>query len=640
MKEKDFKILIIDDNEAIHKDFIKTLSVIEHDHLSDVEEQLFGEGVKKMTTRFPNFQIDTALQGEEGFNVIKKAFEEGNPYALAFVDIRMPPGWDGVKTIKQIWKIDPEIQVVICTAYSDYSWEETIEELGETENLLILKKPFDSIAVRQLAFALTKKWQLIQERRDYTQMLETHVEERTSSLQEMVSVSRGTLESSADGILIMNNLDKILDYNIQLLEMFKIPQEIITQKNATAVLTHIAQQLEDPKAFLSLVAETNQNINLIQINKYTINDNSIFECYTQPYSIEKKAAGRVWSFRDITERVSLEKKLEFQAMHDSLTGLPNRVLMMDRLSQMITKAKRAGSVFAVIFFDLDRFKLINDSLGHAAGDELLKHVAQRLSNNLRKSDTLSRLGGDEFVIIIDEVKNEFDVVVVTNNLLKSFQEPFQISGQSLTVSSSAGISVYPRDGDNIGELLRNADAAMYKAKNLGNNQYQFYTAEIGDQMSQRLALENNLHEAIAKKQFEIFYQPQYDIHTKKIACIEAHIRWNHPTRGILLPIHFIPTAEETGLIIPIGDWMLQTACEQNKKWQEAGLPPMRVAVNLCSRQIHQPDLADKIKRILAKTGLSPEFLELEITENVLSNSLESSIDAIEELSKMGVHITL
>ncbi|KTC99117.1 response regulator transcription factor [Legionella erythra] len=209
----DLKIIVIDDNKAIHQDFIKILSVNESDDLSSVEKKLFGDVEATNKSILPYFQIDTASQGQEGAEMVEKAFKEGNPYALAFVDIRMPPGWDGVETVKHIWAIDPEIQVVICTAYSDYSWEETVNELGQKENLLILKKPFDNIAVRQLAFALTKKWQLLQERRDYTKMLEERVDERTNSLQELLSVARGTLESSADGILVLNNENLVVNYN-------------------------------------------------------------------------------------------------------------------------------------------------------------------------------------------------------------------------------------------------------------------------------------------------------------------------------------------------------------------------------------------------------------------------------------------
>jgi len=232
------------------------------------------------------------------------------------------------------------------------------------------------------------------------------------------------------------------------------------------------------------------------------------------------------------------------------------------------------------------------------------------------------------------------MLIIASHLLEAFKNTFEIAGQSLSVSSSAGISVYPRDGSSIGELLSNADAAMYKAKNLGSNQFQFYTSELGEQITGRLALENGLHDALLNNEFVLYYQPQFDIATKKISSVEALIRWNHPTRGLLLPIHFIPAAEDTGLIVPIGEWILKTACEQNKKWQDAGYPPMRIAVNLSSKQIRQPDLIQKIKAILETTGLSPNYLELEITENVIINTIDSSQNPLTELNALGIHITL
>lgn len=639
-KVEPLKIIVIDDNMAIHKDFIKILSFTEENKQSDVEKKLFGDTPKKNKSKLPHFQIETALQGKEGVKLIKKAVKEGSPYALAFVDIRMPPGWDGIETIKHIWKVDPEIQVVICTAYSDYSWEETVQQLGKKDNLLILKKPFDNVSVRQLAYSLTKKWRLLQERRNYTKTLEQRVEERTSSLQELLSVTRGTLESSADGILALDSDNYVVDYNIKLMNLFNIPQSIIDSRQGAQVLGYISQQAVDSSAFSILVSDLSQKLDTVKVEKYNFTNDLIVECYSQPYTLDGNIVGRVWSFRDITQRVILETQLEYQAMHDSLTGLPNRILMEDRLRLVFEKAKRQNTLFAIIFFDLDRFKLINDSIGHEAGDELLKTVAKRLGPALRGTDTLVRFGGDEFIVIVDGIKTEFDAGTVTAHLLDSFKIDFEIAGQSLSVSASAGISVFPKDGKTIGELLRNADAAMYRAKNMGGNQFQFYTSELGTQIMEKFVLENELHNAVLHDEFMIFYQPQFEIATKKISSVEALIRWNHPERGILLPIDFIPAAEESGLIIPIGEWVLKTACEQNKKWQDSGFLPMRIAVNISIKQIKQFDFVQKIKGILDSTGLDPNWLELEITENAILNALEMALRILPELYAMGIHITL
>lgn len=638
MDQKDkLKIIVIDDNKEVHRDFQKILSFTESDALSEVEKNLFETDSFSENADLPEFQIDSVLQGKEGVEMIKKAYDADKPYALAFVDIRMPPGWDGIETIKHIWKIDPAIQVVICTAYSDYSWEETIAELGQHENLLILKKPFDSTSVRQLAFALTKKWELLIEKKQYTETLEKEVEERTSSLRELLSISRGTLESAADGILVLNNENNIVNYNKKLLAMFNIPQDLIKQNSGEDIVKYISQQSED---FKKIIENTKQESSIVNISKIYLNDERIYECYTQPYTIDKTMAGRVWSFRDITERIELEKKLEYQATHDVLTGLPNRILFMDQLSSIKQRAMRHNKMFAVIFLDLDRFKLVNDSFGHSAGDKLLKLVAKKLAFILRKTDILARLGGDEFVIAIEDLKKESDVYRVASQILGAFKDEFNIANQGLNITTSIGISIYPKDSKSIEKLLRHADSAMYKAKSLGGNRFQFYTEQIGRALSERLVLENDLHKAIVNEEFILDYQPQYDINTNQIISVEALIRWKHPEKGILLPVKFIPLAEDTGLIIPIGDWVIKTACKQNKQWQDAGYRPTRIAINICSKQILQPDFAQKIKDVLQSTELDPTCLELEITENVIVNSIESFGNTLRTLREIGVYITL
>lgn len=635
--ENTLKIIVIDDNKEVHQDFQKILSFNESNELSPVEKNLFETDSFSGNTSLPKFQIDSVFQGKDGVEMIKKAYDADKPYALAFVDIRMPPGWDGIETIKHIWEIDPTIQVVICTAYSDYSWEETLAELGQHENLLILKKPFDSTSVRQLAFALTKKWELFIEKQQYTETLEKKVEERTSSLRELLSINQGTLESSADGILVLNNENTIVNYNKKLLNMFNIPQEIVEQNDGDDIIKYISQQADD---FSKIIEDTTLGSSIVNISQIHLNDEQIYECYTQPYTVDKTIAGRVWSFRDITERKELEKKLEYQATHDVLTGLANRTLFKSQLYRIKQRAIRHNTMFAVIFLDLDRFKLINDSFGHSAGDKLLKLVAKRLSFVLRKSDILARLGGDEFVITVDDLKEESDAYHVASQILEVFKDEFNVANQGLNVTTSIGISIYPTDAKSIEKLLKHADSAMYKAKSLGGNKFQFYTKQIGKVLSERLILENDLHKAIVNEEFILDYQPQYDININQIVSVEALIRWNHPERGILLPMEFIPLAEETGLIIPIGDWVIKTACKQNKRWQDAGYKPMRVAVNVCSKQIIQPDFAQKIEDILQLTALDPTYLELEITENVIVNSIESFGNTLKSLRKRGVHITL
>ncbi len=638
--EQNLRILVIDDNPEIHRDFIKVLTTnsSNRSELEGFEKELFGTN-RSDKNALPSFHIDTAMQGQEGFERISKAIQENNPYALAFVDIRMPPGWDGIETIKHIWKVDPDIQIVICTAYSDYSWEQTVEELGQRENLLILKKPFDQIAVQQLSCALTKKWQLVKESHEYTKSLEVSVKERTLLLQQSLSVTRGTLESSADGIFVVDKEERIIDFNQKLLEIWEIPSIIIDRKDGKALLETISGQVTEPDKFLKMTKEfflQGDSINLIKLK--TI-DNRTIEYCSQVYRMNGEIGGQIWSFRDATERAKLEEEIKYQATHDILTGLPNRALLMDRIQQAIALSKRTNTLFGVLFFDLDRFKLINDSFSHSAGDELLQQIAKRIKFAIRESDTIARLGGDEFIGLLVSMSDSQALEIITDKIMAIFKHPFKVMEHDLTISVSIGASIYPRDGNTPDELLRNADIAMYRAKDMGGNQLQFYSPDINTHNIERLELETALSLALQRNEFFLCYQPEMDVASNEMISVEALIRWQHPENGVILPIDFIPIAEQTGLIVPIGAWVIKEACAQNKKWQEAGLPPIRVAVNISTKQFKQPNFTEVIKGALAESGLAPEFLELELTENLFIK-IGDAKDTLSELKNMGVSIAL
>jgi diguanylate cyclase (GGDEF)-like protein len=479
-ENKKLRILIIDDNIEIHNDFIKILSkkAREKNNLDALEKIIFDTEEYSEPPSLPELIIDTASQGQEGVTRVADAIKEGHPYALAFVDIRMPPGWDGVETIQRLWQIDPDVQVVICTAYSDYTWEETVEKLGLKENLLILKKPFDNISVRQLSCALTKKWQLLQETRSYTKLLEDHVEKRTHLLKESLAISRGTLESSADGIVVINSLDSIINFNQKFIDILQIPSPVIEIKNGAKIFDYIAEQTENPEEFLSFLKTVGQDSDAIFTNKLKFKNNRFFEYYSQPYKIEEKRAGRIWSFRDITERNLLEEKLEYQATHDALTGLLNRVLLFDRIAHNIIQSTRYQSIFGVFFFDIDGFKLINDKISHAAGDKLLQEITQRIKFFISEQDTFARLGGDEFVIVSGLLKNSEQLEMLANRILAIFEQPFVLFDTTASVTSSIGISTFPIDGNDAGDLLSKADKAMYVAKKLGGNQFKFHIGKM------------------------------------------------------------------------------------------------------------------------------------------------------------------
>ncbi|HEY6922890.1 MAG TPA: EAL domain-containing protein [Steroidobacteraceae bacterium] len=348
-------------------------------------------------------------------------------------------------------------------------------------------------------------------------------------------------------------------------------------------------------------------------------------------------------FRTRKHNEQLEKanaQLEHAATHDSLTGLPNRVLLADRLGQATAQSERYSRGFAVLVVDLDRFKSINDSLGHLAGDDMLKEAALRLSKLLRKADTLARLGGDEFVLVLNEIAGPRDAESVASKVLASLAEPFVLSGLDVQISASIGISVFPEDGVDAETLLQHADAAMYHAKKNGRSSFQFFAPVMNVFARERLELESGLRRALSQGEFELHYQPKVDVSSGRIDSAEALIRWRHPKRGLTAPSGFIPIAEETGLIVPIGEWVLHEACRQARAWHLSGMKPLRIAVNLSAQQFKQKSLITTVREALAAADLDPAYLELELTESAVMQDAESSIQVLRQLSGLGVRISV
>jgi diguanylate cyclase len=514
------RILVIDDNPAIHDDFAKILvpSGGNDAGMSRIEKILFGDDGSVPVV--PTFELQFALQGADGVQLARAALAAGRPFALAFIDMRMPPGWDGLETIQHLWKADPDVQVVVCSAHSDYDWSDFFERLGHSDKLLVLKKPFEPIEVLQCASALTRKW--------HDQQV---VRRQVLSLEHMVSVRTMGLEAANDQ------------------------------------LRHIAT-------------------------------------------------------------------------HDALTGLPNRVLLDDRLDQAIMHAERNQQQFAVLVLDLDRFKFINDSLGHHAGDELLNLVASRLRGAVSEIDTVARVGGDEFVLVLAPTAERPDAVAVAQKIIEALQLPVTVTGVPLHVSTSVGIAFYPQDATAPDKLLAYADAAMYCAKQRGRNFLQCFTPGMDTSTRERVQLESDLHVALARNQFELLYQPKVDTATDDFHGAEALIRWRHPERGLIMPEDFIPLAEECGLICAIGEWVLREVCLQCKAWQREGLPRMRVAVNVSATQFRQGNLLGIIRQAIDGAGLDPRCLELELTESAVMTNPEESAGILSELSAMGVLVSV
>lgn len=353
-----------------------------------------------------------------------------------------------------------------------------------------------------------------------------------------------------------------------------------------------------------------------------------------------KIVNHVSLFTDITSRKESEKHIQFLAHYDPLTKLPNRRLLGDRLTQVLANANRHSHKACLLFIDLDRFKNVNDSMGHLAGDALLQTAASRLEKCVRQSDTVARLGGDEFVIILGEINEPEDAAHVSQKILIAMSDPFELNEHKFSISSSIGISIYPDDGTDSDALLKNADTAMYHAKASGRNNFQFFTPGMNAKAFELLLMESELREAISKKEFLLYYQPKISVATGKVMGVEALIRWKHPERGLVPPVQFIPVAEECGLISQIGEWALKEACIQNRKWQELGLLSVPVAVNISALQFHAGNLNTLVMQALQEAGLSPRYLELEITEGIVMKEAEATIVTLKSLKDMGVLLSI
>jgi diguanylate cyclase (GGDEF)-like protein/PAS domain S-box-containing protein len=358
----------------------------------------------------------------------------------------------------------------------------------------------------------------------------------------------------------------------------------------------------------------------------------------------KDGAGHITHFvstgKDITERMHAQERLQYLAYHDVLTELPNRALFMDRLEHALSRASRGLSRLALLFLDVDRFKVINDTLGHDVGDRLLQTVAQRLKESVREVDTVARVSGDEFAILLEDVESLDDLTAIARKLLEAFTRPFELPHRELFVTTSIGVSMYPNDGRDALTLLKNADTAMYRAKEAGRNTYQFYSADMSARAVERLALETGLRRVLEREELLLHFQPQMDLRSGRLLAAEALVRWRHPQVGLIQPAEFIGLLEDTGMIVPVGEWVMRTACAQAREWQRRGARPVRVTVNLSARQFSAPSLPDVVTRLLDEHGLKPELLEFEITESVLMQHAQSTIEMLTRLADMGCRIAV
>lgn len=528
------RVLIVDDTPQIHADLRKLFGSETNPtalnpslalELGSPEPE--GKPAPSLTV-----QMDSAYQGEEGVAMLQAAVLSHRPYTVAIVDLRMPPGWDGLVTIERMLQICPELQIILCTGFSDYSWDQIHARLGRLDNLLILMKPFDAAEARQMVWALNEKWHLAKD---------------------------GDRKRSA-----------------------------MERKN---------EELEN----------------------------------------------------EVLRRTQVEKILTYNALHDPLTDLPNRALISDRIERCLGIAKRDREFnFAVLFVDLDQFKVVNDSLGHQVGDQLLVQVSQRILRCTRQTDcvslnmsnTAARLGGDEFLILLEGVKTRGDAMAVAERTLKSLSEPIEIKGNILRIGASIGVAFGSSEYDDAMEIIRDADTALYRAKSNGKSTCVMFDSELRQEAIRRLRVETELRSAIENGELFLQYQPIVRLSDQSTVGFEALVRWRHPTQGVIPPSEFVPIAEETGLIFPLGEWVLRTACTQTASWQKKipGCKDLFINVNFSSKQLNEFNCTQNILRVLEESGLDRSGLHVELTESILVNHSASPSRNIQQIKENGIEL--
>ncbi|HKR63917.1 MAG TPA: EAL domain-containing protein [Thermoanaerobaculia bacterium] len=448
------------------------------------------------------------------------------------------------------------------------------------------------------------------------------------------------IDNAGEGIVVYDRELRYVLWNRFMEELTGLRERDVLGRPALDIFPHLRDQQVDEMLARALSGETVATPDIHYFIPSTARRGWVSSVY-RPHCDENGAViGVIGLVRDVTERKAAEQQIEYQAYHDALTGLANRRLFQEHLSLALALAQRRMKFVAVLFLDLDHFKVVNDSLGHSVGDELLREAARRLKECVREGDTVARVGGDEFTIVIQELSTRAEAAVVASKVLRAVAEPMDVSGHRLYVTTSIGITVFPEDGDDAETLLKNADTAMYQAKARGRNTYEMASRELSQSTRERMSVESGLHIALELGEFELLYQPQIDVETMTPVGMEALLRWNHPERGVVLPEHFIGVAEERGLILPIGEWVIREACREARRFQDRGHPFFRVAVNLSARQFRDPSLLSIVRSAIEEAGIDPHTLELEITESVAMDDVDLTMSTLAQFRQSGVTIAI
>jgi diguanylate cyclase (GGDEF)-like protein len=597
-------IICVDDEEII---------------LSSLEKQL-----KRSLGR--DYNIELVSNGWEALSLCAELTAQRIDLALVISDQTMP-GMSGDEFLIKLHAAYPKTLKILLTGQAG------ADSVGKIVNAAALyryiTKPWD-----ETDFILTVKEALRRyEQEEQLSEQNTLLKQTNQKLSKSLDLLLAAFEAADDGILVVDKQNKIVIFNQQFASLWEISSTCI-ENNINEVLSLIFERLAFPFT-CDLQAKNVPRYDLLRLK-----NGKILESYFQTQKLEGEIVGRVWGFRDITEKERARAIAEEKAHYDTLTQLPKRSILTYQLAEAIVKAQKNAHLLAVMFVDLYRFKFINDTLGHQTGDYLLQQVVQRLKDCIRGEDLIARWGSDEFTLLLPKISDREAINAIAQKILDALKSPFQINNRLIHIIGNVGIAVYPEHGKDAEILLKNADAALSQAQKYSRHNYQYYNPTLNSQAYELLTLENLLHSALKNEELLLYYQPIVNLDTGKIAKMEALLRWQNPQLGLVPPYIFIPLAEENGAIISIGEWVIKTACSQNKIWQNMGLPPIKVSVNLSVRQFQQKNLTSTIVKILEQTKLAPDYLELEITESITMKDTESAKTILAELNHLGIALSM
>ena len=579
--------------------------------------------------------IDAALTVKDAFALLTTKH-----YDLALLDLRLPDG-NGHEIMAYIRANLPDCRIIVASGDSEIDSAIQSLRLGATD---YLRKPYEPEDLINTVRNAVRKLELERENARMTHQIEQSEQWHRLLVNTSPDVIY-TLDADARFSYLNDSIERTLGY---------MPGELIGRHYTTIVasdqlesaLYRFNERRTGERATRNLELMLRRKDDLLSsLTERTSDQRVVVELSSmgmyRPTSLGMgEFLGSYGVARDISARKQAEATITFQAYHDLLTGLPNRALFKDRLGQAMVYAKRHGQTMATLFLDMDHFKVVNDTLGHLVGDGLLQALSQRLRECLREGDTLSRIGGDEFMLLLPHIRTRDNAAYIAQKILLSLKQPFNIEGHELYVGLSIGIAIFPEDGDSIETLIKHADIAMYHAKDHGRNDYKFFTQDLHKSFTGRLAIENEMRHALERREFEVFYQPQVAVQSQRVRGMEALIRWNHPSRGLVSPTEFIPIAEESGLITPISEWVMGAACRQARLWRDADMPPITMAINLSARQIEHPQFVDKFVQCLHKFMPDGNGIEIEITESTLMRDMDGAVGKLRKLADMGVEISI